>query len=185
MSSNDVGVTGGDDSISVRELARRCGDIHGKVMKMASELSKLSADELIERSTDGLHKLHERKLVTDTELDHLLGVVSTISGDGSPRERFDRVEGIRQQVETSSGSPYAIVIAGIAADSSRTEAERIERADLHADSAAGTAITVAADVAGGIGGVFIGDELCGVPCGVLAGASGALGGSLLAQELLQ
>jgi hypothetical protein len=155
---------------------------------MVSALGELSEDELIERGKADLAELRSRERLTDLEIGQLLDVLRVIRTDASPRERSDQVENIFQQIRTSGGSPYALAIAAIAADSSRTMAQRteVEGVGEVAFEASGAAVTradvVAADVVGGIAGVFIGDVLCGVPCGILGGAAGAAGLSMLAQE---
>ena len=183
--SDDYGTSDAEVRIPVRELALRCGDLHGKILPMVSALVKLSEDELIERGKVDLAELRSRERLTDTEMGQLLDVLRVIRTDASSRERSDQVDNILQQIRTSGGGPYALAIAAIAADSSRIMAQRteVEGVGEVAFEASAAAVTVA-DVVGGIAGVFVGDELCGVPCGVLGGAAGALGASVAAQELL-
>jgi hypothetical protein len=183
--SDDYGTSDAEARIPTRELALRCGDLHGKILSMVSALVKLSEDELIERGKADLAELRSRERLTDAEMGHLLDVLRVIRADASPRERSDQVDNILQQIRISSGSPYALAIAAIAADSSRTMAERAEVegvGEVAFEASAGA--VVAADVVGGIAGVFVGDLLCGVPCGVLGGLAGAGGASLAAMELL-
>jgi len=184
--TDEYGTSEAEASIPIRELALRCGDMHGEIMRMMPQLSKLSQDELMQRGEADLAKLRDRERLTNTEMGQLLDVLRVIGTDAPPRERSDQVDNILRQIKTSTGSPYALAIATIAADSSRSLAERIEETgpgDVAFD--ASPIAVVAADVVGGIAGVFIGDELCGPPCAVLGGATGALGLSVLAQVVLR
>lgn len=183
--SDDYGTSDAEARISIRELALGCGDLHGKILPMVSALAKLSEDELIERGKADLAELRSRGRLTDPEMGQLLDVLRVIRTDASPRERSDQVDDILQQIRTSGGSPFALAIATIAADTSRTMAQRseVEGVDEVAFRASAGVVT-AADIVGGIGGVLVGAELCGVPCGVVGGAAGALGLSILAQEHL-
>jgi hypothetical protein len=182
--TDNYGTSGGEASIPLRELALLCGQVHAEVMRVVPQLSKLSEDALMERATADLAKLRSRERLTDGEMEQLLDVLRVIRTDASPREKFEQVDQTLQQMKTSLVSPAALVIASIAADSSRGQAKRLEEGDLAEVSGSDVAVT-AADVVGGIAGVFVGDELCGLPCGILGGVAGAAGASLLAQEVLR
>lgn len=105
-----------------------------------------------------------------------------VGTDSAPTDKLDRVDEILRQVAESGAGPFALTIASIAADSSRGLVER-GGAEGGVDTPS-TAVVVVADVAGGIGGVFAGDELCGPVCGVMGGVAGAAGLSMLAQGYL-
>jgi hypothetical protein len=183
--SDDNGTSDAEAHIPIRELALRCGELHGKILPMVSALGELSEDELIERGKADLAELRSRERLTDPEMGQLLDVLRVIRTDASPREKSNQVDNILQQIRTSGGSPYALAIAAIAADSSRSMAQRTEvEGGGEGAFEASAAAVVAADVVGGVGGVFIGDALCGVWCAVLGGSAGALGLSTLADEHL-
>lgn len=183
--AGDYGMSTAEASIPLRELALLCGDVHGEIMRVMPQVLKLSEDERMQRAKEDLAKLHSRERLTDTEMEQMLDVLRVIHTDASPREKSEQVDRILQQIKTADGSPYALVIAAIAADSSRRLAERTEELGMRdvAFEASPGAVT-AADVVGGIAGVFAGDALCGLLCGVMGGAGGAMGASLAAQELL-
>lgn len=171
-------------SIPIRELALRSGEVHNELMRAMPQLSKLSQDELIQKGESDLAKLRSRERLADTETDQLFEILRLIGADASLRDKSDRIDTILQQIESSDGSPYALLIASIAAASSRRLADLAEEASPDAVPLASQGAVVAADVVGGIAGVFIGDELSGLPCGVIAGACGAAGASLAVSELL-
>ena len=123
--SDDYGTSDAEAHIA-RQLALCCGNLHGKILPMVSALVKLSEDELIERGKADLAELRSRERLTDPEMGQLLDVLRVIRTDASPRERSDQVDNILQQIRTSGGSPYALAIAAIAADSSQTMAQRTE-----------------------------------------------------------
>jgi hypothetical protein len=182
--ADDYGTSGGEASIPLRELALLCGQVHAEVMRVVPQLSRLSEDALMDRATADLATLRSRQRLTDGEMEQLLDVLRVIRTDASPREKFERVDQALQQIDTPLVSPAALVIASIAADSSRRQVKRLEEGVLAEVSGSDVAVT-AADVVGGIAGVLVGDELCGLPCGILGGAAGAAGASLLAQEVLR
>jgi hypothetical protein len=185
MSLNPEGGTLSEEStVSIRELALRCGDIHAAMMQLLPTLAKLSEDELVHRGEADLAKLRSRGRLTDVEMDQLRDVLRVIRADASPRERAEKVEEIYQQMRAPDGSPVAMALAAIAADSSRSFAQRAEEAgSVHLISGSEGAV-VAADVVGGIAGAFLGDALCGALCAVMGGAAGAAGLSIVAQEHL-
>ncbi|MGH3366494.1 MAG: hypothetical protein ACRDOY_04770 [Nocardioidaceae bacterium] len=121
--------------------------------------------------------------MTGPEMEPLVDLVQVTLSPALPREKFEQVDSLRRQTDTSSASPYAVAIAAIAADSSLGQVMRLQEEGLAAD-ALHTAAVVGADVAGGIAGVFIGDALCGPICGVMDGAAGAAGASIAVQEHL-
>ncbi|HEU0212557.1 MAG TPA: hypothetical protein VFR13_00620 [Jiangellaceae bacterium] len=182
--TDNYGASGAEASIPLRDLALLCGDVHAEVLRQMPQLSTLSDDELMQRATADLAKLRSRELLTDTEKEQLLDILHVIRAEASPQEKSEDVDKTLQQIKTSLGSPAALAIAAIAADSSRSLAKRTEEASLAEVSGEDVAVT-AADVVGGIAGVLIGDELCGLPCGILGGAAGAAGASLLAQKILR
>lgn len=177
MAVNPSSVT--EAGISLREFALRAGDIHGKVVRSLAPLAKLPLEELMQRAEADLVKVRDRGLLTDPEMQHLRGALRVIHTDSSPRQKFHQVEVIFQQIKAAQMGPVAIMIAAIAVDSSRGMAERSEAAGTNIPH---HAVVVAADVAGGIGGVLVGDEMCGLVCGVMGGVAGAAGLSMLADE---
>lgn len=174
-----------DADTSIRELARRSGDVHNEVLRVVPELLRLSLDQLVERGEAELATLHGRGRLTDAELENLVDLLRLTRSDASPKEKSDGVDAALEHLTTSGGHPYAVVIASIASASSRGFLQRMEEAGPEAVALkASQGAVVASDVVGGVLGVLVGDELCGVPCGVLGGAAGALGASIAAQELL-
>jgi hypothetical protein len=170
-------------SLSIRDVARRAGDVHAAMMRLLPELWGLSEDELLLRGEADLGKLRDRERLTDGELEQLLEILRLIRTEASPRDKSESIDAVRRQIEANAGSPVALTIAAIAVDSSRTAAERAAGVSAHLVAASEGAV-VAADVVGGIGGAFAGDALCGALCAVMGGAAGAAGLSILAQEHL-
>jgi hypothetical protein len=183
MSMNPQGGTVSEEStVSIRELALGC--VHAAMMQLLPTLSELSEDELVQRGETDLAKLRSRGRLTDVEMDQLRDVLRVIRTDASPREKADKVEEIFQQMRAPDGSPVAMALAAIAADSSRSFAQRSEQVgSVHLISGS-EGVVVAADVVGGIAGAFLGDALCGALCAVMGGAAGAAGLSIVAQEHL-
>lgn len=136
---------------------------------------------LVQHAETDLARLHERGRLTGVEVEQLREILRVVANDSAPTDKLDRVDEILRQVAESGAGPFALTIASIAADSSRDLVERGAESGVDTPS---TAVVVVADVAGGIGGVFVGDELCGPVCGVMGGVAGAAGLSMLAQDHL-
>lgn len=113
----------------LRSLALTAGEIHGGLVRAITEHLGLSQDERVGEARKGIDKLLSEKLLTDGEADHLNSILDAVH-DASITE---------SQIATSVGETYetlkgenaglvALVISGIAADSTRTVAEHADRA---------------------------------------------------------
>ena len=179
--TDDPAPLGEDATPALRDLALRSGDLHGEIMRSLAPLAGLPVEHLLERGENDLGELHARGRLSDSEVEQLREVLHAVSTDSAPRTKLGQVEGILERITASEANPAALTIATIAVDSSRSLVERAERSGTDRPH---PIVVVAADVVGGIGGVFIGDELCGPMCAVVGGVAGAAGLSMLAADHL-
>lgn len=148
------------------------GLLHGSLLRRALARFRAANSNRHQFYRNEIDGLRADGLVTDAEVRVLHGIWEAVRNlDDGEREAAGRIREAYQRMIDDQASPVAIVIAGIAADSSSTQG-----------AAKGTAT---ADVAGGIGGAAAGAGVGGaaggvgaLPGAVIGGLIGGLGASL-------
>lgn len=141
------------------------GELHGSELRKAIRRYKLSGNDKNRFLKNEIGELCSKKLLQESEGRILNEVIDlTFKFDAGEREGSEKIRKLYEQLIDDNGSPVAIAIVGIAADSTRNK-----------DTAKGTAT---ADVAGGIAGAGVGGAVGGIGGAVLGGVIGGLATSL-------
>jgi hypothetical protein len=177
----DVRAETADLSIEPRALALAAGDIHGALMRELLAYFKLPEYERTKRAQDALGQLRSKGLVTDKESAYLTTILDTIHNVNMTDPQIaEQVSKAYQELKSASAGSVALAIAGIAVDSTQTEARRaVEegRADRIGDGPIANAdvegAIIGAAIGAGAGVIFEPVFLQCVEAGALGGAVGA------------
>lgn len=170
----------------VDDVAAAAGTLQGEIIERIPPLVRLTAQERRQKAIDGLADLHAHHMLTDTEVEKLTTIMSTLSArEGTANTRAAHVTSIHQELLTAGAGSLALTIASVTAKAADAEAhmggDPSTTFDIGDFSTPGECACAGA-IVGATAGIVLGPA--GVVGGALAGAAGGYVGGLIAQAIL-